>query len=463
MNSITDLRSPISRHCGLRSSEREEGGKKAILMTEQNETNISFTIYRRHADSCKDVIRGRVAFGCNCPIWGDGYIDGRRILRKSLKTRDASKANIRMARLVEACSKALTEPLNRDNSQPDEPVASSARDSKMPTILATAEQLPSPDANNDPALLANAVKSFLANCQTNGVRTSTIGKYRNSLNHLKAFGEHNDLFLVGDFKVLHLDSFRAARKISPLTSQKELETLRGFWSYCVARDLCKENIPLKIKGPKNLSPNDDEPYTIEEVERIIAATQEFGRHKYERKRAKAIILVQRYTALRIGDVAVLRRDRITKENGQWVIFIRATKNNKRVFLPIPRQLKEALDDVPIPRGAGTNCPYYFWSGNSKVKSIVSVVGECVSAVFKKSGVEKAHSHRWRHTVASELLAASATFEEVADVLGDSVEVVKRHYAKWTPGRQARITDLLSRVHGDADWASDGADEQRRTA
>lgn len=380
-------------------------------------------------------------------------MEGQRILRKSLKTRDASKANSRMARLVEVFSEVLSAPSDGSKApQSDEAIPSSPMPPPLPSPPRA--QTPTPAAGEDTALIANAVKAFLDNCETNGVKIPTIRKYRNSLNRLAAFAESSNIRLVYEMKVTHLDSFRAARRIAPITSQKELETLRQFWSYCAARDLCKDNIAQKIKGPTIISPNDVEPYSTEEVERIVVATQKFGRIHYERKRAKAIILVLRYTALRIGDVAVLRRDRITMENGRWVIFVRATKNNKPVFLPIPRELKEALDDVPIPREAASGCPYYFWSGNSKVRSISGMVGECVSAVFKRSGVKKAHAHRFRHTLATELLAAGATFEEVADVLGDSVEVIKKHYAKWSPARQARVTDLMSRVHGDADWSRD---------
>ena len=125
-------------------------------------------------------------------------------------------------------------------------------------------------------------------------------------------------------------------------------------------------------------------------------------------------------------------------------------------------MKQALDEVPVPREAKPDCPYYFWSGNSQLKSIVGVVGECVSAVFKKSGVKKAHAHRFRHTLATELLGAGASFEEVADILGDSVEVIKKHYAKWSSARQARVTDLMARVHGDGDWSRGHSSQESET-
>jgi site-specific recombinase XerD len=340
-----------------------------------------------------------------------------------------------MAQLIEACSKALTESYDSAETTPASGAISPQTTEAARHEISEAEA-PRPQEMSGIGSIADATKAFLAACETNGVKPPTIQKYRNSLNHLAAFAADTGIQTLDGFKVTDLDAFRAKRGISPVTSQKELETSRQFWT------------------------NDVEPYTVAEVDRIIAATLEFGRTSYERKRALAMILTLRYTALRISDVAVLRHNRISRQNGRWVIFLRATKNNKPIFLPVPRQMKEALDDVPRPRGASEGCLFYFWAGTSEVKSIVGVVGECVSAAFRKSGVDKAHAHRFRHTLATELLGEGATYEEVADVLGDSVEVVKKHNAKWSPARQARLTDLMSRVHGGADWESAAAADPR---
>ncbi len=74
----------------------------------------------------------------------------------------------------------------------------------------------------------------------------------------------------------------------------------------------------------------------------------------------------------------------------------------------------------------------------------------LAVVFKKSLVPRAHAHRFRHTLATELLGRGASFEDVADILGNSPEIVRKHYAKWSPARQARIDELMERVHSGAD-------------
>ena len=36
-------------------------------------------------------------------------------------------------------------------------------------------------------------------------------------------------------------------------------------------------------------------------------------------------------------------------------------------------------------------------------------------------------------------------EDAADILGDTEAIVRKHYAKWSAGRQVRISDLLVRI------------------
>jgi integrase len=202
--------------------------------------------------------------------------------------------------------------------------------------------------------------------------------------------------------------------------------------------------------PKNLQPADRPPYEPNEIIRIIAACDSMGRGAYERLRARAMTLLLRYTALRISDVALLERRRI--RDGE--ILVRTAKNGKPVKLPVPPELQAALDILPLPRGAAPDCPYFFWSGIGSRENVRKCTGETMQAVFRASGVVNACSHRFRHTLATEVLAMGGTLEEAADILGDSVRIVAKYYAKWSSGRQARISDLLARI-----WHTQKSSEQ----
>jgi len=52
------------------------------------------------------------------------------------------------------------------------------------------------------------------------------------------------------------------------------------------------------------------------------------------------------------------------------------------------------------------------------------------------------AHRFRHTLATRLMEQGTTFEQVADILGNSPDVVRKHYGKWSKGRQANIDRLM---------------------
>jgi hypothetical protein len=110
------------------------------------------------------------------------------------------------------------------------------------------------------------------------------------------------------------------------------------------------------------------------------------------------------------------------------------------------ELQFALSVLPVPRGAASSeCKYFFWSGNGTTRAVFRDVTRTLATVYKASGVEGACSHRFRHTLATEVLELGGSIEEAADILGDSEAIIRKHYVKWTAGRQTRITDLLARI------------------
>ncbi len=369
---------------------------------------MALTIWRRHTETCPHRSKGRAYLKCNCPLWADGYVNGKRTLRQSLETRDLARAR----------KKAVT------LESPEEGVFK-----------------PVPEA----------VKSFLEHCQSEGLRWSTLIKYRSTLRKFQAFCEERKIDAVAELTTEHIDAFRAGRGLKPVTALKELLFLRQFFGFCASRKWAADNIAKRIKTPRNIKPNDVEPFSVAEVGRIIDACGAIGRTPYERLRARAMVLTLRFTALRIGDVAMLARDRISRDGNRWRIFLRTEKSGKPVFLPIPPELKTALDALPLPRNCGEETKWFFWNGITSERAMKGIAERTLAAVFHKSGVDRAHAHRFRHTLATELLGRGASFEDVADILGNSPEIVRKHYAKWSPARQARIDALMEKVHDGTLW------------
>ena len=108
---------------------------------------------------------------------------------------------------------------------------------------------------------------------------------------------------------------------------------------------------------------------------------------------------------------------------------------------------EALDLLPLPKATAAGNKRYFYSDTTGLRSLVKGAWRTMDAVFKLSGVKGAHPHRFRHTLASELLGKGGSIEKVAGILGDNPATISRYYAKWTPEYQQGQDDLIRKTHG----------------
>jgi integrase len=74
--------------------------------------------------------------------------------------------------------------------------------------------------------------------------------------------------------------------------------------------------------------------------------------------------------------------------------------------------------------------------------------ERLAKVFFEAGPFPEHPtpHRFRHTFVRVQLARGVPVEDVAELIGDSPEMVRRHYARWVPERQERLTSILREAY-----------------
>jgi site-specific recombinase XerD len=289
--------------------------------------------------------------------------------------------------------------------------------------------------------LPEAIESFHA--QHAGNRDETKRKYRRVLTYLIQYCGQESLRYVDQVNVETMDGYALWRNKENWTWIKEIEILRQFFEFCRDRDWTSKNPAKALKRPTMKEANDVVPYTSAEVVRIIRACDQIGRSSYERLRARAKVLVMRYAGLRVSDVVTLSRDHVKGNR----LEKKAIKNGRWIRVELPPDLVRALESLPVPKAAPQDCRFYFSSGNASVRSLVKGAWRTLSAVFHLAKVDGAHPHRFRHTLASELLGKGATIEEVAGILADSPATVRRHYAKWTPELQDRQDRVIRLVHG----------------
>jgi site-specific recombinase XerD len=319
-------------------------------------------------------------------------------MRLSLKTRDLQRA-----------ARKLTEIEDRLSGKPRKPV---------------------PDA----------VKAFQVQHEQNGDETKR--RYKRVLRYFTEFCARGPLTYLDQVDIEAMDRYAPSRnKMKSWT--KDVELLRQFFEFCRDRGWIPTNPARALKIPKLQEVNDVAPYSHDDIVKIIAACDEIGRSSYERRRARAMVLLMRYAGLRISDVVTLSRAHIQRP----YLVKRAVKNNKLIRVELPSAVFEALDRLPPPKAAAKDNQRFFSSDTTGLRSLVKGAWRTMDAVFKRSGVAGAHPHRFRHTLASELLGKGGSIEKVAGILADSPVTIRRYYAKWTPEFQSLQDDLIRTIHG----------------
>lgn len=124
-------------------------------------------LFRRHQEDCPHFSKGRDYKKCDCPIWMDWRVDGRRV-RRGMKTRSWTVAQQR-ARELEA-----------DGSV----------------------------ADTTPRALDFCITKFLGDCRSRNLRESSIYKCKLVLTHLQKWAEASGLVFLSNFDSEKIMDFR---------------------------------------------------------------------------------------------------------------------------------------------------------------------------------------------------------------------------------------------------------------
>ncbi len=369
---------------------------------------MSLEIYRRHnpqkCSSTDTVVCTNRRHPC--PIWVSGTKPDGAYVRESLKTRDWKHAE------------QIKQSWENNGQKP-----------KTASALTTVEDLRT---------------KFIANMRTEGKGHETIRKYEQLFKQMNLFAVDKGIRFVPEFDLPLLEEFRSKWPDGDLARQKKQERLRTVFRYARNHKMAEHNPALElgkisVKSKQVVPFTDDEMTSIESAAKSrIADTNRSDKEREHSKQAYALILLMRYSGLRIGDATMLAIDKL-KDNR---LSLRTQKANKDISVLLPAPVVKALRSFkPVSKD------YFFWDGQLSLKSLTNLYRDFYLVPVFKAAKVKGHPHQFRHTFATKLLSHDTSVENVAALLGNSPKIVWRHYAAWVKERQEALDQAVLAASG----------------
>jgi integrase/recombinase XerD len=154
------------------------------------------------------------------------------------------------------------------------------------------------------------------------------------MSDLRAFAKAHGCRMLSQLDVTQLRRYRAGWTEGPLTAVKKLERVRSFFRFCLESKWIDENPARALKMPR-VPTKPTLPFTPAEIRRILAACDEYPRNNSQgydnRARMKTLVLLMRYSGLRISDAINLERSRLA--GGKLLLY--TAKTGQPVFVPLP--------------------------------------------------------------------------------------------------------------------------------
>jgi integrase len=353
------------------------------------------TLYRRHLTACPQTSRRYRR--CKCPIHVEGSLGGEKV-RRSLDLTS-----------WEAASDLIT---------------SWNASGQIGVSLA---EIP---------MIKEAVQKLIADAQARNLKPESVRLIKNVMEQrFVPFCEKRGSLALRQLDVDAVREFRneLVEHYAANSARNRLEYIRAFFRFCLHSGWIQTNPAVSIKPPA-ADVNPTLPFDKKEMAAILAAADAFSTNgTFGRglpKRVRAMVLLLRYSGLRISDASILERSRLNGDK----LFIYTQKTGTPVWVPLPPKVVKALKEAP-----SEDPQYFFWNARCSPMTAVKIWERTFTRVFEIAHVKNGRIHRFRDTFAVELLLASVPIDQVSILLGhSSVKITEKHYSPWVKARQDQL-------------------------
>lgn len=245
------------------------------------------------------------------------------------------------------------------------------------------------------------LQAFIDAKELEGRSDKTIERYKYLLG--KMLKEINTP--IPQITIIHLRNYLRQKRIDGI-ADKTLEGTRSvlctFFSWLEKEGLIDSN-PCNNLSPIKCNKKVRFPYSETDIEKLKEAC--FN------NRDKALICFMLSTGCRISEICALNKNDVNFETRECIVFGKGGKERTVFF--------DELTAMYLQRyfmSRRDNCPALF---ASKLRERITPRGAraLLADIGKRAGVENVHPHRFRRTLATNLIAHGMPIQEVANILG----------------------------------------------
>lgn len=229
------------------------------------------------------------------------------------------------------------------------------------------------------------------------------------------------------------DAGKGRKPNTQVTINKKIAALKTYWNFLLETNRCNINPMVKVKL-KTIAVNQMAPrwLTKREQARFLESFQmerkdETDQQKWRRIRDYAIAQCMLQGGLRISEVVALDlSDLDLKHKRHETMTIRYGKGNKRRYVPINKDLLEALNAWLEVRGNGRDKEAVFLSQWKKRMS-TRMIRETIEHYFRIANIPEAVPHSLRHTCAKNMIDSGEPIGTVKRYLGhENIATTERY-------------------------------------
>src|SRR3989454_12677455 len=258
------------------------------------------------------------------------------------------------------------------------------------------------------------------------LRHSTTDRYRQTLREFESFLTEQKISLLADINKPLVESFKVWR-VERIKKRRQSRGAAGLvldaailhrvFSFAFENEMVAR-IPVRLEGRPGENPDRGaEPFTADELSRL-------REHAGEDLLA---FLLLRWTALR-GSDAVTLTWREVHFNSKEIERV-TQKRKKKVILPVHAELMCALE-AESDRRKPEPIDLVLLNPATGRPLTRPRLYERMLALGRRAGVPDAHPHRFRDTLAVEMLTRGASPYDAAKMLGDTIETIEKHYTPF---------------------------------